>query len=114
MSLSSFCVVTNALRLNLFNMYDAKRDKKRRQKKARPAEAAASAHTRVMEIEGMMCEHCEATVTKALLSVAGVISAEVSHVKGTAIVAADPATPDSALQKAVEDADYQVLSIRAL
>ena len=111
MSLSSFCVVTNALRLNLFKMYDASKDRKRKMKKVETAENTVSdivltdknesenkeetKMTKTMKIEGMMCGHCEARVKKALEALAGVESAEVSHEKGTAVVSmsADVALP---------------------
>ena len=141
MSLSSFCVVTNALRLNLFKMYDASHDRKRRAKSrnhteydtAKSAAEHAGEHTasdgaaekiikngnikeekqmtKTIHITGMMCGHCEATVKKALEALPEVSEAVVSHEKGTAVVTLNAAADDAALKKAVEDKDYQVTSI---
>ncbi len=108
MSLSSFCVVTNALRLNWFNMHDAKKDKKIRSK--RKQEEAGMKRT--MKIEGMMCEHCEARVKKSLEGLAEVEEAVVSHEAGTAVVTLNTEISDDVLKKAVEDQDYKVLSIQ--
>ena len=112
MSLSSFCVVSNALRLNLFRLHDAAHDKK-----ARPATLPAlqteAAITKTITIDGMMCEHCEATVRKALEALPGVQNAQVSHEKGAAIVTLSAPVEDAALRKAVEDEDYRVISIRS-
>ena len=106
MSLSSFCVVTNALRLNLFKLHDAAKDKKikRKHKEAKPM-------TKTMKIEGMMCKHCEARVKKTLEAIDGVIEAEVSHVAGTAIVTMDKPVADDVLRQAIEAQDYPVLGI---
>ncbi len=106
MSLSSFCVVSNALRLNLVNIRDTHKDKKIKTKKEKKAMLVT------MKIEGMMCGHCEATVKKALEAVPGVISAEVSHEKGEAVVTLSDATPFDVLKKAVEDKDYVVQSVK--
>ena len=106
MSLSSFCVVTNALRLNLIDIYDPKRDRKIKHKSERKKKTM----TRTMKIEGMMCGHCEATVKKALEALDFVSSAQVSHEAGTAVVEVSSEN-DAALKKAVEDKDYKVLSI---
>ena len=117
MSLSSFCVVTNALRLNLFRLRDASRDKK-----GKPADLPAAYYTtnqktedetmqKTMKIEGMMCAHCEARVKKALEGLPEVDSAEVSHEAGTAVVTLSAAVEDAALRQAVEAQDYQVVSI---
>lgn len=106
MSLSSFCVVTNALRLNLIDIYDPKRDRKIKHKSERKNKTM----TRTMKIEGMMCGHCEATVKKALEALDFVSSAQVSHEAGTAVVEVSSEN-DAALKKAVEDKDYKVLSI---
>ena len=103
MSLSSFCVVSNALRLNLVNIRDTHKDKKIKTKKEKKAMLVT------MKIEGMMCGHCEATVKKALEAVPGVISAEVSHEKGEAVVTLSDAIPFDLLKKAVEDKDYKVV-----
>ena len=111
MSLSSFCVVTNALRLNLFAMYDASRDKKRKQKKTKNALKEEKAMTKTMKIEGMMCGHCEARVKKTLEAIPGVAQAEVSHETGTAVVTLHEAVADEALKKAVEEQDYKVTEI---
>mgnify|MGYP004647319359 FL=1 len=112
MSLSSFCVVSNALRLNLFRLHDAAHDKK-----ARPATLPAlqteAAITKTITIDGMMCEHCEATVRKALEALPGVQNAQVSHEKGAAVVTLSAPVGDAALRKAVEDEDYRVISIRS-
>ena len=138
MSLSSFCVVTNALRLNLMQVHSAAKDTanwKNKAKKPLPLDAdgklladysrqreielekALEAQrkenmmTKTMEIKGMMCPHCEATVKKAIEAVAGVTGAEVSHEKGTAVVSMDTEVADEVLKKAVEDKDYEVLGI---
>ena len=105
MSLSSFCVVTNALRLNLVNIYDSRRDR------ALPPLPQTEPIRRVLRIEGMMCVHCEATVKKALESVPGVLSAEASHEKGEAEVFMAYPVPEEKLRMAVEAEEYQVLEI---
>ena len=107
MSLSSFCVVTNALRLNFFKMYDPKRDKKI---KVRRKEEKTMEKT--MKIEGMMCGHCEARVKKCLEALPEVAEAVVSHEAGTAVVTLNSQVADEVLKKAVEDQDYKVLSIQ--
>ena len=125
MSLSSFCVVTNALRLNLLNIKDSRKDKKIRRKAAAPAGAVVAAAeintetkkenktmTKTMKIEGMMCGHCEAAVKKALEALDGVASAEVSHEKGTAVVTLEKDIDNAVLTKAVEDKDYKVVSVQ--
>ena len=104
MSLSSFCVVTNALRLNLFKMHDAGKDKKIKAKADHKKEETTM--TKTMKIEGMMCGHCEATVKKTLEAIAGVEAAEVSHEAGTAVVTLTAEVADDVLKKAVEDKDY--------
>ena len=109
MSLSSFCVVTNALRLNFVNIYDARKDKKQKQKNQIIKEKKEMKKT--MKIEGMMCGHCEAAVKKALEALDGVEMAEVSHEAGTAIVTLSSDVSDEVLTKAVEDKDYKVLSV---
>ena len=132
MSLSSFCVVTNALRLNLFRMYDSSRDRKIRHKKRKntdiknknngsaDAENKSSGSsrskedktmTKTMKIEGMMCGHCEARVKKALEALPEVSAAEVSHEAGTAVVTLEDGVSDEVLKKTVEDQDYKVLGI---
>ena len=109
MSLSSFCVVSNALRLNLFDMHNAKKDKKIKEKNNKKKENNSMEKT--MNIEGMMCGHCEATVKKALEAVDGVSEAVVSHENGTAAVKLEKPVDDSVLRKAVEDHDYKVTGI---
>ncbi|MCI5918239.1 MAG: heavy metal translocating P-type ATPase [Roseburia sp.] len=106
MSLSSFCVVTNALRLNLFRMYDARKDKKRKYKKVEEKQME-----RTMKIEGMMCGHCEARVKKCLEELPEVTEAVVSHENGTAVVTLNAEVANDVLKKAVEDQDYKVVSI---
>ena len=124
MSLSSFCVVTNALRLNFFGMYDAKKDKKiknqvmlqtvdtnsQMQNKSNKKESNTMEKT--MEIKGMMCGHCEATVKKALEALPQVDEAIVSHENGTAVVKLNAEIADETLKKTVEDKDYQVVSVK--
>ena len=110
MSLSSFCVVTNALRLNWFKMYDASKDKKIKTRKQKQQEETVMKKT--MKIEGMMCGHCEARVKKCLEALEGVALAEVSHEAGTAVVTLEKEVADDVLKKAVEDQDYKVLEIR--
>ena len=142
MSLSSFCVVTNALRLNWFRMYDTKRDKKRKQSLAgspmanKQTELSAQEKeesrnkipnsnmeininnkeeenmTKTMKIEGMMCGHCEARVKKSLEALTEVSEAQVSHETGSAVVTLNGQVSDDVLKKAVEDQDYKVLSIQ--
>ena len=107
MSLSSFCVVSNALRLNLFKLHDAGKDKKIKKKHHKEE----TTMEKTMKIEGMMCGHCEATVKKALEAVDGVASAEVSHTSGTAVVTLSKPVDSAVLKKAVEDKDYKVTSI---
>ena len=109
MSLSSFCVVTNALRLNWFKMYDASKDKKIKSKVREIKEEKTM--TKTMKIEGMMCGHCEATVKKTLEAIEGVEGAEVSHENGTAVVTLAAEVADEVLKKAVEDKDYKVTGI---
>ncbi len=108
MSLSSFCVVTNALRLNLSNPYNTRRDRKIRPPKPKKGRKTM---TKTIKIEGMMCPHCEAAVKKALEALESVESAEVSHEAGTAVVTLKSAADDAVLRKAVEDKDYKVLGI---
>ena len=106
MSLSSFCVVTNALRLNFFDIHNADKDKK-----IKPKKKEKNTMTKTMKIEGMMCGHCEAAVKKALEAIPTVSEAAVSHEAGTAVVTLSSDTPDDVLRKAVEDKDYKVISI---
>ena len=110
MSLSSFCVVMNALRLNLCSIHDAEKDKKRKTKYKKIMEE--NEMTKTMKIEGMMCGHCEASVKKALEELEGVVEAKVSHEDGTAVVTFDAQVSDEILKKAVEDKDYRVTSIQ--
>ena len=131
MSLSSFCVVTNALRLNLFKLHDASRDKKiggakitpltaEENKKNQENENQANKENEVeetkmkktMTIEGLMCMHCDARVKKCLEALEGVEEAVVSHESGTAVVSAADSVTDEMLKKAVEDQDYKVVSIQ--
>ncbi|MCM1258488.1 MAG: heavy metal translocating P-type ATPase [Roseburia sp.] len=109
MSLSSFCVVSNALRLNFFSMYDTRRDKKIKVKKKREKEIMQMEKT--MEIKGMMCGHCEARVKKCLEALAQVDEAVVSHEKGTAVVKLNAELSDDVLKKTVEEQDYEVVGI---
>ena len=111
MSLSSFCVVTNALRLNLFRMHDGSKDRPVRQRKQKTKKGKETAMKKTMKIEGMMCGHCEAAVKKALEALEGVELAEVSHEAGTAEVTLNAPVADEILKKAVEEKDYQVLSV---
>ena len=108
MSLSSFCVVTNALRLNFFDMYSSKHDVKKRHKAVKQEEKTM---TKTLKIEGMMCGHCEARVKKTLEAIDGVESAEVSHVSGTAVVTLSKDVADDVMKSAVEAQDYKVLGI---
>ncbi|WP_455600176.1 heavy metal translocating P-type ATPase [Cloacibacillus sp.] len=110
MSLSSFCVVTNALRLNFFKMYDAGKDKKINTDHKKSKERITMEKT--IKIEGMMCGHCEATVKKALEALPQVEVANVDHTAGTAVVTLKDAVQDEVLKKAVEDKDYKVVSIQ--
>ena len=105
MSLSSFCVVSNALRLNFFDMYRSDRDKKIKEKKKKETKTME----KTLKVEGMMCEHCEARVKKALEAVPGVESAVASHKDGTAVVTLSQDVPYETLKKAVEDQDYKVI-----
>ena len=128
MSLSSFCVVTNALRLNGFKMNSSERDTKlgnpvqtgadgkllseyNKEREAAERSRKEATMTKTMKIEGMMCEHCEATVKKVLEKIDGVASADVSHKEGTAVVTLSADVADEKLKEAVEDRDYKVVSI---
>lgn len=108
MSLSSFCVVTNALRLNLLNIRSVKIDK---ELKAKETQKEAKTMVKRMKIEGMMCGHCEAHVKKALEALNGVESAQVSHESGTAVVTLASDVSEDTLKSAVEAQDYRVLSV---
>ena len=126
MSLSSFCVVTNALRLNFVKVYSTKRDKKKNHKKNQNQQDVQivvdtdvmaekqeeNDMEKVIEIKGMVCGHCEAHVKKALEALEGVASAEASHEKGTAVVQLSGSVDDAALKKAVEEEGYEVIGIR--
>ena len=123
MSLSSFCVVTNALRLNLFDAGDRKNTSAGNNNSSTQTAASADAPEnnndeseenlmqKTMKIEGMMCTHCEAAVKKALEALDGVEAAEVSHEAGTAVVSMSADVADAALKEAVEAKDYKVLGI---
>ena len=128
MSLSSFCVVTNALRLNGFDMRSSSKDEKlknpvvtdadgkllseyTKEREAAERSRKEATMTKTMKIEGMMCEHCEATVKKVLEKIDGVASADVSHKEGTAVVTLSGDVADDKLKEAVEDRDYKVISI---
>ena len=118
MSLSSFCVVTNALRLNLFRIRSTKHDHKRKNHAKQTVVPAAENHKnhkeenpmeKTMKIEGMMCGHCEARVKKCLEALPGVEKAKVSHVSGTAVLTLSAPVEDALLKKTVEDQGYQVI-----
>ena len=118
MSLSSFCVVTNALRLNLFKLHDASQDKKRdpvsislETEKIQPKKEQEIME-KTLTIEGMMCTHCEARVKKALEALENVTQAQVSHEKGTAVVTLSADVPNDTLKQAVEAQDYPVTKIQ--
>ena len=116
MSLSSFCVVTNALRLNLCRVYDPKHDRKatpdRKNKTNKPNESEEKSMTKTMNIEGMMCGHCEARVKKALEALDAVSEAAVSHESGTAVVTLSSDISDEKLKETVEAEEYKVTSIQ--
>lgn len=118
MSLSSFCVVTNALRLNLFKLHDASRDKKRDlvsislETAKIPPKKEQEIMEKTLTIEGMMCTHCEARVKKALEALENVTQAQVSHEKGTAVVTLSADVPNDTLKQAVEAQDYPVTRIQ--
>ena len=112
MSLSSFCVVSNALRLNLFKMYDASKDKKLKAKKEKKrSKKEDKTMKKIMHIEGMMCGHCESAVKKALEALPQVDEAVVSHEAGTAELTLNAEIADDVLKKTVEDKDYTVTSV---
>lgn len=116
MSLSSFCVVTNALRLNLCRVYDPKHDRKatpdRKNKTDKSNESEEKSMTKTMNIEGMMCGHCEARVKKALEALDAVSEAAVSHESGTAVVTLSSDISDEKLKETVEAEDYKVTSVQ--
>lgn len=107
MSLSSFCVVANALRLNFFDITDSKKDKKHNHKSKRRDKIM----TKTIKIEGMMCPHCEGRVKQSLEALAQVTSADVSHEKGTAVVTISTEVSDEVLAKTVEEQGYKVISV---
>ncbi|MDE7395893.1 MAG: metal-transporting ATPase, partial [Clostridiales bacterium] len=111
MSLSSFCVVMNALRLNLFDPHNGKRDRKVRQNNENKLKKEIKEMQKTLKIEGMMCGHCSAHTKKALEAVDGVINAEVSHENGTAVVTFSKPVSDDALKQAVEAVGYKVVEI---
>ena len=122
MALSSFFVCMNALRLNLVRIHDASHDRKIKQLSAADLEKSANGSektekenlpmTKTLKVEGMMCEHCEARVRKALEKLDGVEAAVADHNKGTAVVTLRSDVADDLLKKAVEDQDYTVLGIK--
>ncbi|MBS7323997.1 MAG: heavy metal translocating P-type ATPase [Angelakisella sp.] len=112
MSLSSFSVVTNALRLNFFRMHDPKRDHKIRNKLKTTTEKETKTMEKTLKIEGMMCGHCEMHTKKALEALDGVKTAEVSHEAGTAVVSLEKEIPDDVLKQAVADQGYRVTDIQ--
>ena len=107
MSLSSFCVVTNALRLNFFDITNPKKDRKIKYKSKKDDNAM----TKTMKIDGMMCSHCEGRVKQSLEGLAQVSQAEVSHEKGTAVITLTAEVSNDVLKKTVEDQGYNVISI---
>ena len=111
MSLSSFCVVSNALRLNLFKLHDASRDHKRKNH-IKEIKKETTEMEKTMKITGMMCSHCEATVKKALEAIPEVAAAKVSHEAGTAVVTLSAPVDDAVLKNAVEAKDYTVTEIK--
>ena len=108
MSLSSFCVVSNALRLNLFDLRNARKDEKRNVKHKEEPKTME----KTLKIEGMMCGHCEARVKKALEALPEVEQAAVSHEAGTAVVTLKTEVSNDTLKKTVEDQDYTVTGIQ--
>ena len=111
MSLSSFCVVTNALRLNLVNIRDARHDHKTKPAKAVHGPTEKEGHTVTLKISGMMCGHCEAAVRKALEAIPGVASAAADHEKSIAVVDLAVPVDEAAFKKAIEDEGYEYLGI---
>ena len=111
MSLSSFCVVTNALRLNLVNIRDARHDHKTKPAKAVHGPEEKEGHTVTLKIRGMMCGHCEAAVRKALEAIPGVASAAADHEKSIAVVDLAVPVDEAAFKKAIEDEGYEYLGI---
>ena len=117
MSLSSFTVCMNALRINLFKVHDASHDKKTKhpvsleEADINNDEMEEKKMTKTLNVEGMMCEHCEARVKKALEAVDGVENAVADHNANTAVVTLSIDVADDVLRKAVEDQDYKVVSV---
>lgn len=111
MSLSSFCVVTNALRLNLFNLHSTKKDQKRKRKVKKNMKGEEIKMEKTMKINGMMCGHCEARVKKCLEALPEVDEAVVSHTEGTAVVKLNAPVEDAVLKSTVEAQEYEVVSI---
>ena len=111
MSLSSFCVVTNALRLNLVNIRDARHDHKTKPAKAVHGPTEKEGHTVTLKIRGMMCGHCEAAVKKALEAIPGVASAAADHEKSIAVVELTAPVDEAAFKKAIEDEGYEYLGM---
>ena len=112
MSLSSFCVCMNALRLNLVKIHDASHDKPLKKQAVITLEKKEEpVMEKTLQVEGMMCAHCEARVKKALEAIEGVESAVASHEAGTAVVTLSKDVADDVLKKAVEDQDYKVTGI---
>lgn len=112
MSLSSFSVVTNALRLNFFRMHDSRRDHKIKPNSTTTIKKETKSMTKTLKIKGMMCEHCEMHTKKALEALDGVASAEVSHKTGTAVVTLEKEVSDDALKQAVAEQGYEVTDIQ--
>jgi Cu2+-exporting ATPase len=114
MSLSSFCVVSNALRLNLFRIHDASRDRRAKNEVELPADLSPKSGTtqKTLLIEGMMCENCEAHVKHALEALPGVVSAKASHTEGVAVAELSGDVTDAAMIAAVEEEGYTVREIR--
>ncbi len=115
MSLSSFCVVSNALRLNLCRIHDGRKDKKIKhpvvQTAVKENKEETKTMTKTLKIEGMMCGHCEAHVTKALMALEGMTEVKASHETNTAVVTMDREIPEEILKKTVEDCDYKYLGM---
>lgn len=109
MSLSSFCVVSNALRLNLIDIHDGKRDKPLRHHQKKEGNLM---NTKIIHVTGMMCGHCEASVQKALEKIDGVASAKADHVQGIATVTLEKPVSDDTLRQAIENLDYKVTQIQ--
>ena len=110
MSLSSFCVVTNALRLNFFNMHNASKDKKIQRVNA----AAEGSMTKTLEIQGMMCGHCENMVKRCLEKFPQISEAVVSYEAGTAVVTMSGDVPEDEIRQAIEKAGYEYIGAKSL